>query len=204
MRWLSRRQDTRLTSVQQRSQATEWMRRPPQICWSAGSHSRVRLTDLLDMATLPRPRACLVGLGQTLLERLELVPDAGGQLVADELEPLFDQRELLTPLVGVDRQRAVHVGSVDVEPVKVEVVGGRNDADRRLPAARLVLDAVDNPLEHPAVLAEARPQELAALAAPEPVDEEHLRQLGLVRVLAQVDPVLEVVAAVVAQEWHHA
>src|SRR5580698_9899666 len=136
----------------------------------------------------------LVGLGQTLLERLELVPDAGGQLVADEFEPRFDQRQLLAPLGGIDRQRAVDVGGVDVEPVEVEVVGGGNDTDRRLLAARLVLDAIDDPLEHPAVLAEARPQELAALAPPEPVDEEHLGQLGLIRVLAEVDPVLEVVA----------
>src|ERR1700722_1672265 len=143
------------------------MRGPTQICWSAGSHLRVRLTDLLDMATLPRPRACLVGLGQTLLERLELVPDAGGQLVADEVEPLFDQRQLLAPLGGIDRQRAVDVGGVDIEPVEVEVVGGGNDADRRLLATRLVLDAVDDPLEHPAVLTEARPQELAAVAPPE-------------------------------------
>src|SRR6201999_119406 len=146
---------------------------------------------------------CLFGLGQTLLERLELVPDAGRQLVADELEPLFDQRQLLAPLGGIDRQRAVDVGGVDVEPVKVEVVGGGNDADRRLLATRLVLDAVDDPLEHTAVLTEARPEELAAFAAPEPGDEEHLRQLGLVRVLAQVDLVLEVVAHVVAEERQH-
>src|SRR5271163_117858 len=162
------------------------MRRTAQICCSSRSRSRVRLTDLSDVATLPQPRACLVGLGQTLLERLELVPDAGGQLVADELEPLFDQRQLVAPLGGVDRQRAIDVGGVDVEPVKVEVVGGGNDADRRLLAARLVLDAVDDPLEHPAVLTEPRPEELAALAPPEPVDEEYLRQLGLVRVLTEV------------------
>src|SRR3984957_7323816 len=93
----------------------------------------------------------LVGLGQTLLERLELVPDAGGQLVADELEPLFDQRQLLAPLGGIDRQRATDIRGLDVETVKVEVVRGGNDADRRLLATRLVLDAVDDPLEHPTV-----------------------------------------------------
>src|ERR1700742_4039589 len=82
------------------------------------------------------------GLGQPVLERLDIIPDAGRPLVPDEIEPLFDQRQLLAPLGGIDRQRAVDVGGVDVEPVKVEVGGGGNDADRRLLAARPVLAAV--------------------------------------------------------------
>ena len=70
-------------------------------------------------------------------------------------------------------------------------------------AVGLVLDALDGPLQHAAVLAEARPQEPAVVAAAEPVDEEHRRHLGLVGVLADVDPVLEVVADVVAEERQH-
>jgi hypothetical protein len=45
----------------------------------------------------------LVRLGQALLEGFELVLDAGGQLVADELEPLLDQRQFVAPLGGLDR-----------------------------------------------------------------------------------------------------
>src|SRR6185312_4603683 len=118
-------------------------------------------------------------LGEAVLQSVELIFDAGGQLLADELEPLLDQRDLLAPLLGVHRQRGVDVVSVDVEPLEVEVLGGGHDADRRGLAVRLALDALDDPLEHPAVLAEARPQKAAVLAATEPVDEEHLRHLRL-------------------------
>ena len=71
-----------------------------------------------------------------------------------------------------------------------------------LPPALCSMRSID-PLQHAAVLAEARPQEAAVVAAAEPVDEEHLRHLGLVGVLAEVDPVLEVVADVVAEERQH-
>ena len=47
------------------------------------------------------------------------------------------------------------------------------------------------------------PQEAAVVVAAEPVDVEDLRQLGGVGVLAEVDPVLEVVAGVVADERQH-
>ena len=46
-----------------------------------------------------------------------------------------------------------------------------------LVGADAAFDAVDNPLEHAGVLAEARPQEAAVLAAAEPVDQEDFRHL---------------------------
>src|SRR3546814_19146701 len=49
---------------------------------------------------------------------------------------------------------------------------------------------------------EARPQERAVLAPAEPVDPEQLGQLGAV-LLADLEPVLHVVAGVVADEWQH-
>ena len=70
----------------------------------------------------------------------------------------------------------------------------RHVADRGLDRLGLALDALDDPLEHPAVLAEARPQEAAVVVAAEPVDVEDLRQLGGVVLLADRDPVVEVVA----------
>ncbi len=50
-----------------------------------------------------------------MLECIELVADARGQLLADELEPLLDQRDFLAPLRGVDRERRVHIRSIDVD-----------------------------------------------------------------------------------------
>ena len=56
-------------------------------------------------------------------------------------------------------------------------LGGGHPADRRLDGVAVAVDALDDPLEHPAVLAEARPQELAVLVLAEPVDPEELGQL---------------------------
>ena len=76
-------------------------------------------------------------------------------------------------------------------------------ADRGLDRGGLAVDPLDDPLQHPAVLAEARPQEAAVVVAAEPVDVEDPRQLGGVVVLADGDPVVEVVAGVVADERQH-
>src|SRR5690606_17124766 len=59
--------------------------------------------------------------GQAVLERVELVLEAGRQLLTDELEPLLDQRELGTPLLGLDGERLVDVGGVHIEAFEVEV-----------------------------------------------------------------------------------
>ena len=56
--------------------------------------------------------------------------------------------------------------------------GGGDVADRGLDRVGLALDALDDPLQHPAVLTEARPQEAAVVVAAEPVDVEDPRQLG--------------------------
>src|SRR6185312_16713124 len=77
---------------------------------------------------------------QPVLERVELVLDAGGQLLADELEPLLDQRQLLAPLLGIHRQRLGYVVGIDVESVQVQVLDGGHNADRRVLSAGSVLD----------------------------------------------------------------
>src|SRR3546814_6357894 len=62
--------------------------------------------------------------------------------------------------------------------------------------------ATDDPLEHAAVVAEPGPEELAVVALAEPVDPVELGELGALA-LADVEPVLEVVAHVVAAERQH-
>ena len=69
--------------------------------------------------------------------------------------------------------RRGHVQAVDVERLR-----RRHVADRGLDGGGRALDALDDPLEDAAVLAEARPQEAAVVVAAEPVDVEDLRQLG--------------------------
>ena len=63
--------------------------------------------------------------------------------------------------------------------------------------------ALEDPLEHAAVLAVAGPEELAVGVLAEPVDVEDLRQLRRVGRLADRQPVREVVAHVVAAERQH-
>ena len=70
-------------------------------------------------------------------------------------------------------------------------------------AAALAAAAAEDPREHAAVLAVARPEELAVGVLAEPVDVEELRQLRLVGRFADAQPVREVVAHVVAAERQH-
>ncbi len=63
------------------------------------------------------------------------------------------------------------------------------------------MDAVDDPLQDAEVVAEAGPEELAVLVAAEPVDVEDPRRV--LEPAAEVEPVAEVVAHVVAAEGQH-
>src|SRR5690349_3888598 len=130
------------------------------------SHEGARNADILRRVYQQTRTVAVLGLfGQAVLERVELVLDAGRQLLADELEPLLDQRELGPPLVGVDSQCLINISRRDVQSSQVQVSGRRHNADRGALAVGLVLDPLDRPLQHAAVLTEARPQEAAVLAA---------------------------------------
>ena len=74
-----------------------------------------------------------------------------------------------------------------------------------LDAAGLALDAPDHPLQHPHVLAVARPNKLALIIGAEPVDAEDRRQFGMrgLEPVAQIEPVAEVVGHVVAAKRQH-
>ena len=91
-----------------------------------------------------------------------------------------------------------HVEAVDVQGAR------RGDVtDGRLDRSGLTLHPVDDPLQDPAVLTEPWPQEATVVVAAEPVDVVDARHLRLVVLLAHLDPVVEVVARVVADERQH-
>src|SRR4051812_6279417 len=171
--------------------------RPPR----AGKRTRTRTCN--EARNLSVPGLDQPALRQPVLEDLQLVPHGAGQLVAELLEPLGDLRDLLAPLVLVDGEGLVDLLGGHVQTRDVERVRRGDVPDRGLLRRGGALEALDDPLEHPAVLAEARPQEAAVLVAAEPVHVEDARQLDGVVLLAGLHPVAEVVAGVVADERQH-
>ena len=104
--------------------------------------------------------------------------------------------------VGVDAEQLAHRLGGDLEALGVDLALGRQQADRGLDRLGLAVAAAEDPLEHAAVLAEAGPEELAVGVFAEPVDVEDARQLRALA-LADLQPVGEVVAHVVAAEGQH-
>src|SRR2546421_124117 len=155
-----------------------------------------------DAAPLPLASSVRAEAG---LQRVEFGPEHTGQLVPELLEPLDDLWDLRLPLLDVDGESGLDVRLRYVQAGQVERARRRVEPDRRLHRRRAAVEPLEDPLEYPRVLAEPGPQEPAVIAAPEPVDVEDLRQLGGVAVgtLAHLDPVREVVAAVVPDERQH-
>src|SRR6478672_10224019 len=146
----------------------------------------------------------LSALADAGLEGVELGPQLRGELLAELVEPLLDEGQLLLPVGRVDPNGLGDLLGRHVEPVDVDGALGRHEPDRGLHGIGVALEALDDPLEDAAVLAEAGPEEGAVLlVATEPVDAEDAGELGGVRALADLEPVVHVVAGVVADEGQH-
>ena len=155
--------------------------------------------------------------GENLAERLRHAVRRGGlhRGVLGRLRVILvirgaDRGNLLLPTLDVDLEDLLEIGLDDVElglfviVGEVDVVGERDVADRGLVGLDLALDALADPLEDAAVVAEARPHEAAVVALAEPVHEVDLRKLRRVgRGALHLQPVLEVVGHVVAEERQH-
>ena len=94
--------------------------------------------------------------------------------------------ELGLPLLDVHREGRRRAPRPSCRGPRCPGRPARDVPDRGLDRGGLAVDALDDPLQHPAVLPEARPEEVAAVVTPEPVDVEDLRQLGGVVVLPTV------------------
>ena len=97
------------------------------------------------------------------LERVSSAQSTPGSLSPNLLEPLDDLRDLGPPLVDVDPQRRLEIGSGHVEARRrrARPAVGTWPIGVSTAAAR-ALQPLHDPLEHPRVLAEAGPQEPAA------------------------------------------
>src|SRR5215210_3851526 len=142
-------------------------------------------------------------LSEPLLQRLELAEQLAGQALAEPVEVLAHLRELLLPCLDVHLEQLLHRLVGDVEPARIDRPGRGQPADRGTPGPCAVVAAAEDPGEHAAVLAEARPDELVVRILAEPVDAEDARQALPPVALAEREPVAEVVAHVVAAERQH-
>src|SRR5205085_7582368 len=82
---------------------------------------------------------------QAGLQLDELLAQRFGELGAERLEMLLEPRQLIAPLVRVDRERRGNVGLRHVEAAEVEVAHPWHHSDRRLGRARVVGDAAEDP-----------------------------------------------------------
>src|SRR5262245_16261609 len=90
---------------------------------------------------------------------------------------LLDLRELGLDGFGVDLDQEAHVIGADLAALGVDLSLRRDAADGRVDGLALALDAAEDPLEHPDVVAEPGPDEVPLVVLAEPVDEEDLREL---------------------------
>src|SRR5262249_48978591 len=111
-------------------------------------------------------------------QRLALAFQLERDAIAELGEELAEGDGLLPPVRGSDREQLLHDLRRHRQLVGVEPAGRRQMADRGFDRRAPSLAALDHPLEHPQVLAEAGPQELAVRALPEPVDVEDPRRLA--------------------------
>ena len=143
------------------SATSERVHSPPQ------ASSRALLASLLRAAA---PRSCAAGSGRRSAR------SARGSAAAPAASPSGSTRSSSAMLVVAD---------VEAARCRSRPAPARRPA-RRLDRVGLALAAAEDPRQHAAVLAEARPQELAVVVLAEPVDVEELRQLRRVALLADL------------------
>ena len=103
----------------------------------------------------------------------------------------------------MDREQIVNLGRREIEAIEVERARCRQQANRGLDCLCVAVESVDDPLEHPRVLAVPRPDVVAIGVLAEPVHLEDARQLLGGSEPADSEPVTPVVGHVVAAEREH-
>jgi hypothetical protein len=100
------------------------------------------------------------------------------QTVAEFGEELLHAVEFRRPVSGIDTQQALDLFAGNLQAVERERLRRRHEADRRFLRLGGAVDAVEHPLQHADVFAEAGPQELSVVVAAEPVDVEDMRRVS--------------------------
>src|SRR5208282_1446024 len=119
----------------------------------------------------------------------------------DLFEEFADGFEFRLPLFGIYGERVSHGALGQIEAPEIEVCLIGNDSHRRLAATGASMDSIEHPFDHAQVFAVTGPDKVAGGVLAKPVDHEDARRL-LDRV-AQLEPVCEIIAHVVAAERQH-
>src|SRR5512132_2284749 len=93
-------------------------------------------------------------------QAVELGTERGGKPRTQHGEPVLDQSQLGPPLRGIYGEHSLQRLGRQVQAVDIERAGRRYGPDRRHDGLRPTLQTLDDPLEHPAVLTESRPEEV--------------------------------------------
>src|SRR3954470_23197216 len=106
--------------------------------------------------------------------------------------------DFVLPLLVIELQEFVNGIVVDIQLCKIQIMGTRQPTYRRFDRAPKPFTAVDDPLEHAHIFAEAGPQEFPVRSFAKPIHVEDKRRVA--EAFSYVQPVLEVITYVVATE----
>ena len=120
---------------------------------------------------------------------------------AEGIEKLLVPGQFFLPLLVIDAEKFDDVFVLDVELIKIEIVRAGQPADRRLNRVPCSFAAIDDPFEHPHVLAETWPEKFSVCAFAKPVHVKNERRIG--EALPDLEPMPEVIADVVAAKRQH-
>src|SRR5690606_726672 len=110
-------------------------------------------------------------------EHLALEDHLLGQVAGHLQEQLLLAEDLLLELFGLHALQGAEVAHVEVlKPLQVDVLGAGHPAEQRLVGICPAAAAIDDPLQHAHVLAEAGPQEATLAVLAEPVHAEDARR----------------------------
>src|SRR6266516_5154457 len=120
---------------------------------------------------------------------------------SERIEKLFVFSQFSLPLLVIDAEKFDDGFVLDVELIEIEIVRAGQTADGRLNRAPGSFAAMDDPFEHPHVLAETGPEKFPVRAFAKPVHVKNKRRIG--EALSDLKPMPEVIADVVAAKWQH-
>ena len=127
--------------------------------------------------------------------------ELAGQAVVEFEEQLVVRGDFPDAFGEVHIHQLFELLLAEFQAAPIEVLVAGHPAESGFAGAGRAADAFDDPLQHAEVLAVAGPEELAFGVAAEPVDFENARRL--LELAAEIEPVAEVVAHVVAAERQH-